>query len=616
MPHAIVPQLDLGGKSRGRTAPTKGGKGAAATGTSGFSPVPDKNELALYEEEVVQREQMMGPGGEKKETLNNGESESDAATLIFSAETDKLQVHKTWLVMARVCVENGDIGSCRLLLAEAERHSVAFDDAHAMADIQELRCLVALAEGDVPRAKERLEQCMKEKRAIVDVSIATRRVLLLARVLTDAGDAHSAKKIITSYLTSLQKRTKAATTRSTERGGRKNASVCSELDLTLATVDAKTFLARAACTEVVGLRSRDSPWMDEWKKCERIWQESVECLESLSDRGVRLPLILEEWSLGIERVVAATGSGSGGSGSGNNKGEGEDLLEGSNDKVLELLERAELHASVRDGLTRPTARAGKKGVLEMFTPCRRIVALLQLSIGDRHLSFGRQRYQKEEERRRTMRRQERSLGMGSNGGGSGDDNGSDDVVSQWLERTAAPPPLSSDDCQVQATEYALFKFTAAHSSSSRAPSSLRCLTSSRVGVALLQLSREREQCLGVWPREESLDAEEEKIYADSLRRVHGQGHLRQAKRVLLESIELGLSSQNFHAVGVAAKGLADCYGSYSPRESAKYVSLWQSCMARDGMMTMYNDACRPTAPETSFVRRVTQSSQRNEKERT
>jgi hypothetical protein len=169
----MVPLL-FGGDSGG-SAEQKEEKEETGT-TCGFSPVPDKSELALYEEEVVQREQMMGPGGEKKETTNHGDSESDAATLIYSAETDKLQVHKTWLVMARLCVEKGDIGSCRLLLAEAERHSVAFDDAHAMAEIQELRCLVALAEGDVPRAKARLEQCMREKRAIVDVSIATRCV--------------------------------------------------------------------------------------------------------------------------------------------------------------------------------------------------------------------------------------------------------------------------------------------------------------------------------------------------------------------------------------------------------------------------------------------------------
>jgi hypothetical protein len=228
---------------------------------------------------------------------------------------------------------------------------------------------------------------------------------------------------------------------------------------------------------------------------------------------------------------------------------------------------------------------------------------------DRRLFQGKERGQKDEERKRTIRRQERSLGMRSSS------SADDDVVSQWLERTAAPPPLSANDCQIQATEYALAKYTTANASSSYSPLFLKSMTASRVGAAFLQLSRDREQCLGVWPREESLDSEEERVYADSLRRVNGEGHLKQAIRVLKEAIQSGLSSSNFSSVGYAAKELADCYGCHSARESAKYLSLWQSCKARSGMMDMYNKACRPTARETSFVRRVADASGTNKEER-
>ena len=119
----------------------------STTTNIGLSPVPTSKELAMYEEEVVQREQMVvhSPsvdGAAGAESVGKGEG-----GIIFLLEKDKLQVHRVWLSTARhSVVVSGDIGRARLLLAEAERHSIAFGDYHAVAEIHELRCLIALEE--------------------------------------------------------------------------------------------------------------------------------------------------------------------------------------------------------------------------------------------------------------------------------------------------------------------------------------------------------------------------------------------------------------------------------------------------------------------------------------
>ena len=425
---------------------------------------------------------------------------------------------------------------------------------------------------------------MSDAKAIVDVSVATRRVLLRAAILTRQNDAHTAKKLLSRHANALKNMSTQSLAKSIQRGGKERAGYASELDVKLNEIDVRVRTASMLVDEVVGLRGRDSPWEDEWKKCERQFQQSVEELESLGDRGVRLPTVLRSWSRGIAKVNVMSKDG------------------GIEDpRVLSLLERAEFHARLRSSLTAPTSRAESIAFLPLSVPSQRLTASLQLDIGKVYLKKGfRQRWDLEE-RQRTMRSQERRAGLGG-GISNGDD---DNVVTQWLDRTALPPPLSMEDCDVQPSAYALTKFSSAKSLTMHVQSSsLRSDTSVNVGLALLALSGERGQCVGVWPRLSAFDRREESIYANSLRRVDGDGHLMQARSMLLNGMQEAMLRKDWSVVRRAAKGLADTFGSTSPKEAAKYISLWQSCAARSDMFKAYRDASRSTAPEFAFVRRL------------
>jgi hypothetical protein len=426
-----------------------------AANSANVSLLPTSKELEQYEEEVVQREQM-NLGSETKSNM------ATPSTQIFAQSFERLQVHTVWLKMARICIMEGKVGVARSLLVEAERHALAFEDSHASANIFELNTNIALLEGDSDTAGKMLDASMGTKDAVVNVSVATKRILLRAAILISTSEGHMAKKLLNHHSNALTNLSKLSLSKSLDRGGKERGGFVSDLDVSLAQIDVNVTLANMLSDEVISLKNRDSPWEEEWKKCERLYQTSVEMLESLGDRGKRLPNALERWSESILRVERNSGI-----------------------KFLPLLERAEFHCLLRCSLVVTSARNNKKSLLVLSFPIQRMAAALQLKIGRYHLERGKLAHMKKDIMERTMRGQERRMGTGG-----GDD---DNVVSQWLERTAAPPPLNSDDCEVLPTAYALTKFSSANSLSTYVPS-FHTRTQVHVGLALLALSYEKNQC--------------------------------------------------------------------------------------------------------------------------
>jgi hypothetical protein len=110
--------------------------------------VPNKEELALYEEEVAQREQMQlsALSSEANGNATKDESNSDG---VVRRTLDRLQVHDMWIQLARQAIQvEGRVGEGLMLLVEASRHAEAFIDSHALATIAELKTQIALLRGD------------------------------------------------------------------------------------------------------------------------------------------------------------------------------------------------------------------------------------------------------------------------------------------------------------------------------------------------------------------------------------------------------------------------------------------------------------------------------------
>jgi len=122
-----------------------------------LTPHPD--ELAQYEEDVVQREQMKAAATPAPAAAATETPEAPEAP-VFALTTDKLQVHRVWIQTARSCIDEGHVGVAKTLLVESSRHAVAFEDEGSMAMVHELNGRIALLEGDLPTAAEALNKSM------------------------------------------------------------------------------------------------------------------------------------------------------------------------------------------------------------------------------------------------------------------------------------------------------------------------------------------------------------------------------------------------------------------------------------------------------------------------
>ena len=128
-----------------------------------LTPHPD--ELAQYEEDVVQREQMKAaptpaPAPAAAAATETPETPEAPEAPVFALTTDKLQVHRVWIQTARSCIDEGHVGVAKTLLVESSRHAVAFEDEGSMAMVHELNGRIALLEGDLATAAEALHKSM------------------------------------------------------------------------------------------------------------------------------------------------------------------------------------------------------------------------------------------------------------------------------------------------------------------------------------------------------------------------------------------------------------------------------------------------------------------------
>ena len=266
---------------------------------------PSEEELALYEEEVVQREQTYS-----RSSSGAGNAGVGSGHAIFQRKLERLQVHDMWIRLARVTMEEqNNVGHALRLLVESERYAKAFDDGHALLAIAELRARIALRKGDTEQAASDLAPCLAAgpNTPVVDVHVATERTLLQSRILTLQRNQHAAKKLIRKFQTQLQNISSFAASCSQERGAKARAGFAADLDIHAAGARLSVALADLLCEEVVGLKSRDSPWKDEWAKCRSTYQESVETMERTDDVRA-LPAACQAWAQAILRVEGEDGS--------------------------------------------------------------------------------------------------------------------------------------------------------------------------------------------------------------------------------------------------------------------------------------------------------------------
>ena len=162
-------------------------------------------------------------------------------------------------------------------------------------------------------------------------------------ILCAQRDQHTAKKTLVAHATTLKQLGARCLAKSMARGGKERHGYVSDLDVQVCQVDVALQLAALVQEEAVGLQQRSSPWEEEWAKCEQMYQTNVEWLESVHDRGFRLPRVLQQWAAGVAVLFGDNGH--------------------HQQKRLALLERALFFAQLRQHLLVPNARLPRPSLL-------------------------------------------------------------------------------------------------------------------------------------------------------------------------------------------------------------------------------------------------------------
>jgi hypothetical protein len=339
--------------------------------------VPNKEELALYDEEVVQREQIQlsslspeSSAGASKEESNDGG--------VFRRTLDRLQVHDMWIQLARQAIQvEGRIGDSLVLLVEATRHAEAFKDSYALATIAELKTDIALLRGDADMASFEIGDALGSS-ATESVHTATGRLLRRVAIMTGqssgAGDVkpdvHGAKKLLGAYLSSLKSFAEMCMNRSAERGAKVRQGYAGDLDVNISIARCELELAVIMSAEVVGLRSRESPnWESEWQKCCDMFQSVVALMESVCDLE-RVSPACRKWAEAILAVDGAVVV----------EGEEPTATNPERQQAILLFRRAEFHATSRAAQCFPTIN-GRSSTSEMkllSLPAQRELAIMQV----------------------------------------------------------------------------------------------------------------------------------------------------------------------------------------------------------------------------------------------
>lgn len=338
--------------------------------------VPSKAELELYDEEIVQLEQMQSSSLEddtKKDT-------HEEAGKVYQRELDRLQVHDMWIQLAKQAIHiEGSIGDGLSLLIEAKRHAEAFEDKHALANIAELNSQVSIMKGDANAAISDISDALGTA-DIQSVHTGTKRLLRRVIIMTGrtsgAGDikpdVHGAKKLLGAYLTKLKEFSQLCMSRSLERGSKSHQGYAGDLDVKISIAQCELELAMILCDEAVALRVRESPnWESEWQKCSKMFENTLRMMESVCDKK-QISSACRHWAEAILSIVSAATV---------DDSDLESRLEQERRQAMLLYERAEFHAINRVAQCQPTisGRLATKEMKLLSLPAERDLANLQVS---------------------------------------------------------------------------------------------------------------------------------------------------------------------------------------------------------------------------------------------
>jgi tetratricopeptide (TPR) repeat protein len=580
------------------------------------SVAPDAEELALFEEDISQREQAIL----EDNTDQNGEASNVAIiqrknAAMHRKKVQALHVRHVWIDLARLCCRLGMVNGAKELLVEAMRHSKAYLDQQAIAVIYQIQGLIAESEGAVEQSLQLADDSINKSVCTVSVYQALESILRRASIYESSRRQSKARTLLTEAVAAFQnlselertgldvgigilkKRTLTSSpspprTKGRSRSG--NAGMGGDLDYKFAVLKCKSELTRLEGLDAASLKSQGSPWKEEWKRCNSGFLEVIEKLEKLG-YSVVLPGILSAYAdatleFGVDGTKAVLGLN-----------EDDTSVTERTVKLyaIELLERAKVHAENNFSVTSPVDVSSSLA-MEISVPSSRSLVGLKVRLAQMYIQLSVLKHEKvankEQRQRMDLRRMNAARADGSGG---------PTIIDKWLDATAPKPPVTAEEKQISHCGKGVVLASSAHAVGGRV-SCLRAKTMTMVGRAVLHSAQIEGELVGAWlpsgnaDPDEREEFEEENVYCAQQRLVSGDSLRKQAEKLLLRAVDAGVREERWDLVENAADSLVTCYGAIDPVEGAKAMMLRQSCRISQRLFRMFKTACDPTNRELLF----------------
>ena len=579
--------------------------------------LPSVEELKVYEEDISQREQALldrnesvssSPGGIKR----RGDSMS-------RLRVSGIHVRYVWIDQAVVCCKLGNINSAKTLLVESLRHSKAYEDKYCINCINSISADVKLMEGKLEEGLKYSEISIYGNATTVDIYTAVTSILRRCSIYAKTRKQSIAMKILKNAIEAFDALISLARTGeevgigilkkkrigSSPSPPRKNPNLTVEankldaagdLDIRKATLKCSAQLAVLQAEECYNLLNQGSPFEDDWKRCNLLFERVLQDLETLGFDGLLLPDVVDSYvdaiiKMGLKGVAAVRGL---------DEKEMKSLDKYECDTLsIDLLKRSMAHATRALKNSKPSENTDPV-TLELNLPIERRLATIKVRLARfyRKRSINDSELEEEKSRRKRMDLRRMNASKAKHGG-------SDTIIDKWLKATEPKPPVTDAEKEISMCGNSVILSSSAHVVGATVEK-IKAKSLSSLGCSILHSAEVEGELLGRWlssgaaDEDDREDYEEEDLHCTKERVRVGDRLTIQAVHLLKRAIKIGKDMGDWNVVGEAAYGLVNCYGSINAVEGAKALLLYQSCLASGIFEKLFVTASEATSREYLF----------------
>jgi tetratricopeptide (TPR) repeat protein len=498
-------------------------------------------------------------------------------------DLQQLPVRELWMAIARCAVDLGQHKPAKELLLGCSRHNIAFGDDENMAHCLVLQAEISFLEGRITEAIEFVSTAQKQEEDDLEGWYTSSS--LLVKLLVAANRTSEATTVLKRLIDVFDAKRRVEMNGMVIRDSQAPPDL--DADASYYTALLRAMLAELLGTTVLQQQQQGRPWKGVWKEIQALLVQSEDTLEDLQHHNALIGVLRKH----AELLIAVSCDG------------GRSAKAGDLQKAIVLLNTAEVHAMHMMQTVCPPDLSPLISI-----PAARLLAAVQEELARvtlamaatdtdnvKALADGNEVDEEDEELEAGGARQQ-ALAKKKD---------------EWLAITAPKRLPLDDEMRLPHVEQAMAYATSALGLVQRVDR-LRPRAACEVGCCLRLLAAQHGELDGIW---EPSAASSQKLQPVDPGDKTGEpapvatpapmpveGAFReQAIAHLKEAVASALKQEQWMAAGHAARELVECHGWRDENAALQYLCVYQSCMARQHMLQLLQQAHAPDNRECLFM---------------